>query len=326
MSELWRPGATRAAIEARARLNALVREFFAARGVLEVETPVLSRAANTDPNIEPFLLPAPAVLGGAADIRWLRTSPEFAIKRLLAAGIGDCYELGRVFRAGEAGRRHNPEFTLLEWYRIGLPLDRLMDEVAELVVCAGRAFGRELAVARCSYRELFMQQLGLCPHEASVDQLREALGDQAPAADGLDRDDWLDLLMSLRIQPALPADRLLLVDDYPASQGALARLRRDADGRMVAARFEAFLGPLELANGFHELADADEQLARFEADLARRAGRGQPPLPIDRELVDALRHGLPDCSGVALGVDRLLLALGVGGQLPELLAFDWSRA
>jgi len=245
-------------------------------------------------------------------------------ERLLAAGIGDCYELGRVFRDGEAGRHHNPEFTLLEWYRIGWDHRRLMDEVSELVALAMADAGRPVSVERLSYAALYQRHCGLDPHLADDQALVAALGDIRLDATGLGRDDWLDLLMTHRIQPELPDSRLTLVYDYPAGQCALARLRPGTPP--LAERFEAYLGPLELANGFHELADAQEQRVRFIADQAIRSARGRPSPPLDENLLAALGHGLPNCAGVALGIDRLLMAMQGAESISEVLAFPSDRS
>ncbi|NUO75207.1 MAG: EF-P lysine aminoacylase GenX [Lysobacter sp.] len=320
----WRPSASFDALRLRAALNARVREFFAQRGVLEVETPVLSMAGNTDPNIASFALEFSGRTEGAPRTRWLRTSPEYPLKRLLAAGLGDCYELGRVFRDGEAGGRHNPEFTMLEWYRLGYDHHQLIGETAQLIQSALALVGREAALERVAYRELYRERLGLDPLSADESELRAALGDVVIDPDGLGRDDWLDLLMTHRLQPGFAHDRLLAVYDYPASQCALARVR--AGDPPLAERFELYLGPLELANGYHELADADEQGARFDRDAAVRAQRGAASPPRDEALLDGLAAGLPDCAGVALGVDRLLMAMLNTGRIADTLAFDFARA
>ena len=313
-----------AALRLRARLNRLVREFFDARGVLEVETPMLSRAGNTDPNIASFQLDFSGRTEGGPRTRWLRTSAEFPMKRLLADGLGDCYELGRVFRDGEAGGRHNPEFTMLEWYRVGWTLEPLIEETAALVQAALALAGRGATLRKASFREVYREALGLDPMTASIGELRAAFaGDIDPA--GLTRDDWLDLLMTHRIQPAFPQDQLLAMYDYPASQCALAKVVRRGDVD-VAERFELYLGPLELANGYHELTDAAEQRARFERDHAVRAGRGVVQPPIDEALLAALASGLPACAGVALGIDRLLMAMLGSGSIADVLAYDFHRA
>ena len=321
----WQPAAPLEAIRLRATLHARIREFFAARGVLEVETPVLSVAGNTEPNIASFSLEFSGRTDGAPRTRWLRTSPEHALKRLLAAGIGDCYELGRVFRDGEAGGRHNPEFTMLEWYRVGWDHRRLLDETAEMVRTALALVGRGARLECITYRDLYRQRLGLDPFTADEAALRAALGDVAIEPSGLTRDDWLDLLMTHRLQPEFEPDCMLAVYDYPASQCALARLRKEGDA-VVAERFELYVGPLELANGYHELTDADEQRARFERDQQRRRQGGAVVPPIDQRLLAALQAGLPDCAGVALGIDRLLMAMTGSERIADVLAFDFARA
>ena len=327
MATQWQPTGSIEALELRARLNAGVRAFFAQRGVLEVETPVLSRGGNTEPNIAPFSLEFSGRTDGAARTRWLRTSPEYALKRLLAAGVGDCYELGRVFRDGEAGGRHNPEFTMLEWYRVGWDHRRLAGETAELVRMALALVGRDAALEQVAYRDLYHQRLGIDPFLATEDELRNALGDVAIDPAGLTRDDWLDLLMTHRLQPAFDPAVMLAVHDWPATQCALARLRTDAaDGIPVAERFELYLGPVELANGYHELLDPAEQRMRFERDLSVRAGRGAVQPPLDEAFLAALGHGLPDCAGVALGVDRLLMAMLGTSRIADVLAFDFARS
>ncbi|MBS0582863.1 MAG: EF-P lysine aminoacylase GenX [Proteobacteria bacterium] len=313
-----------AALRLRARLYALIRGFFAERGVLEVETPVLSAAGNTDPNIESFS----ARFSGHADaglpLRWLRTSSEFAQKRLLAAGVGDNYELGRVFRNGEAGRRHNPEFTMLEWYRVGWDHMRLIGETVELVRAALALAGRQVEVKKYTYRDLFVSALGVDPFEATDAKLHAALGDVRIDAAGLVRDDWLDLLLTHRIQPAFPADCITVICDYPTTQCALAKIR--AGDPPVAERFELYVGTQELANGYHELTDATEQRTRFERDNARRRERGVAEVPIDQNLLAALAAGMPACAGVALGIERLLMAMLGTDDIREVLAFPFAEA
>ena len=319
-----RDESARAALELRARLNALVREFFAARGVLEVETPILSAGANTEPNIASFMTRFSGPVDSGARVRWLRTSSEFSQKRLLAMGIGDNYELGRVFRDGEAGRRHNPEFTMLEWYRVGWNHLRLIDETAELVQAALAQCTRRANVHKSTYRDLFLAVLDLDPFGASDAELRSALGDVRVEPSGLTRDDWLDLLLTHRIQPHFPDDRITTVFDFPASQCALAKIR-DGDPP-VAERFELYVGTQELANGYHELIDAAEQRARFERDNVRRRGRGLPELPLDENFLAALETGLPECAGVALGIERLLMAMTGADDIGEVLAFPFVEA
>jgi lysyl-tRNA synthetase class 2 len=294
------------ALRRRARLNALIREFFAQRDVLEVETPIMSAAGNTEPNIEGF-----------------HTSPEYPLKRLLAAGVGDCYELGRVFRNGEAGGRHNPEFTMLEWYRVGWDHHRLIGETIELVQAALAQRGRQATVRILTYRELFVEALGLDPFLADEAQLRAGLGETGIDPAGLTRDDWLDLLMTHRIQSQFPADGITVIHDWPATQAALAIIRPGEPP--LAERFELYLGPFELANGYHELNDAVEQRQRFERDLEVRRTRAATLPPLD-ELFLAALPTLPACAGVAVGVDRLLMALGGTGCIADVLAFDFAHA
>jgi len=319
----WQPTAAHKALHLRARLNTLIRKFFADRSVLEVETPMMSAAGNTDPNIESFSLEFRGPTAAGPGVRWLRTSPEFPLKRLLASGIGNCYELGRVFRNGEAGRLHNPEFTMLEWYRIGWTHHQLMDECAELVRDAMRLAGRSVSVRESSFRQLYHDSLGIDPLTASEAELRAPLAVFDINAEGLTRDDWLDLLMTHMIQPTIPSNRVLMVYDYPKSQAALARIRQG--DIPVAERFEIYLGPLELANGYRELGDPEEQRERFGRDLSRPQKRASVQPPIDERLLAAL-PAMPDCSGVALGVDRLMLAMLGSERLPDVLAFSFDRA
>ncbi|HRO62476.1 EF-P lysine aminoacylase EpmA [Thermomonas sp.] len=319
----WQPSADLAALRLRAAFNCMAREFFQQRQVLEVETPILSAAGNTEPNIASFHTEFSGHVDAGPRRRWLRTSPEYPLKRLLAAGVGDCYELGRVFRNGEAGGRHNPEFTLLEWYRVGWDHRRLIEETAEFVNAALALVGRRATLRVVGYRALYLETLGLDPFEADGSHLQETLGDVQVNSEGLSRDDWLDLLMTHRIQPTFPVDALIAVHDWPATQAALARIR--PGDPPLAERFELYLGPIELANGYHELGDATEQRERFENDLHRRRVRGAALPPIDEALLAAL-PALPDCAGVALGVDRLLMALRGNPRIDAVLAFDFARA
>lgn len=316
----------RSTLTLRASAYRRIREFFAERDVLEVETPIFSAGANTEPNIESFStrFSGPLPDGGSRE-RWMRTSPEFALKRLLAEGIGDCYELGRVFRDGEAGRHHNPEFTMLEWYRVGWSHRELAEETAQLVRSLMADAGVALGIHRVDYRSLYRDAFGFDPFTARLETLREPLADLDIRADGLSRDDWLDLLMTHRLQARFPADRLTVVFDFPPGQCALARVVGEG-GDALAERFELYLGERELANGYHELTDAAEQRARFESDNRRRRARGQRELPIDRQLLAALERGLPDCAGVALGVERLLMAMAGTDDIADVLAYAFDRA
>lgn len=323
----WRPSANLDALRLRARLYATIRAFFAERAVLEVETPVLSVAGNTDANIASFSLEFSGRTDGAPRTRWLRTSPEFPLKRLLAAGVGDCYELGRVFRDGEAGARHNPEFTMLEWYRVGWDHHRLIGETVELVQAALALVERRATAKTTTFRDLYRERLGLDPFAAEDAELRAALGDIGIDPAGLVRDDWLDLLMTHRLQPEFDRDVILIVHDWPASQCALAKVcAGQGDAPAVAERFELYLGALELANGYHELTDAGEQRTRFLRDHALRADRGAVRPPLDEALLAAMAAGFPDCAGVALGVERLLMAMLGTDRIADVLAFDFARA
>jgi lysyl-tRNA synthetase class 2 len=317
------PRARHEALRLRAQLNALVRAFFAERGVVEVETPILSAAGNTEPNIEGFSTTFTGPVGAGARERFLRTSPEYPLKRLLASGFGDCYELGRVFRNGEAGSSHNPEFMMLEWYRVGFDHRRLALECAQLVRAMLALVRRDANVATTSYRDWFRDGLQLDPFVADEHALREPLRDFSIDPDGLTRDDWLDLLVTHRLQPALPGDAITIVYDFPASQCSLARIRPGQPP--VAERFELYLGRQELANGYHELNGAAEQRARFESDNARRRARGQTELPIDENLL-AMLDALPDCAGVALGVDRLLMHMLGSDDIRDVIAFPFAEA
>lgn len=311
----WRPTTAAGLLSARAELLNDIRVFFSTRGVMEVETPLLSRAGNSDPQIQSLR---------TDDGGYLRTSPEFALKRLLAAGSGDVFELGKVFRSGESGHAHNPEFTMLEWYRTGFGYHDLMNEVATLVQHCGHGRFGDWPVEKLSYRELFEDHVGLDPFNTDVQALSAVAGDHGITDIELERCQWLDLLMSLVIQPALPEQQLTFVFDYPADQAALARVRQDTPP--VAERFELYLGRFELANGYQELTDAAEQKRRFETENELRAQRGMEVYRIDEHLVAALEHGLPECSGVALGVDRLLMALCGADDISEVIAFPASRA
>jgi len=332
----WRPSASRERLRGRAALLQRAREFFAARAVLEVDTPLVVNAPVSDVHIHSATVrlagePGATVQAPASPL-FLHTSPEYAMKRLLAAGSGDICQIGHVVRGFERGRLHNPEFTLIEWYRIGFSLGQLMDEVEALVrsLLGAAAPG---ASERVSYREAFQRELALDPLAASLTELAQAAqplgltGGSAATARGaaaMSRDDWLELLMGAIVGPRLGRAALTFVYAYPATQAALARLD-PADPR-VAERFELYCGGVELANGFHELTSAAEQRARFGEDNARRQQLGLPVYPLDERLLAALAAGLPDCAGVALGFDRVaMLALGAA-HIEEVLPFPTPRA
>ncbi len=315
------PAASLAALRHRAAILAWVREFFRERGVLEVETPLLGAAGSVDEHLDPIQA------GG----RYLMTSPEHAMKRLLAAGSGPIFQITRAFRDGERGRLHNPEFTILEWYRTEFDHLDLMDEVETLVAGALERFGAAGADAprpfhRLTYREAFQRSLGVDPHAASLGDL-ELLARRegaAPPCAGEGRDSLLNLLLAARVEPGLGLDRPAFVFAYPASQASSARI---APGDPpLAERFELYLRGVELANGYHELLDPAEQERRHVEANRRRVAAGRPALPVDRRLLAALRRGLPDGSGVALGVDRLVMAALGARRIDEVIAFPIERA
>ncbi len=321
----WRPSASQAQLRARAALLARARSFFAARGVLEVDTPLIVNAAVSDVHIHSARVHlSPAHAGDTAGPAcFLHTSPEYAMKRLLASGSGDIYQICHVARGFEAGRLHNSEFTLIEWYRLGFSLRQLMDELAALVHALLGTDAGARAVERLSYREVFRRELGLEPLDAPL----ESLAQQAAAAGftaAASRDEYLELLMGTVIGPRLGRGALTFVYGYPASQAALARL--DPEDERLAQRFELYGEGMELANGFHELATAAEQRARFEHDHAERRRRGLPVHALDERLLAALESGLPDCAGVALGFDRTLMLATGASHIDEVLAFPTARA
>jgi lysyl-tRNA synthetase class 2 len=314
----WHPTAPLKNLRQRASIIASIRNYFSQHNVLEVETPQLAPTTVTDPHLDSIAVPG---------FGYLQTSPEYAMKRLLAAGSGSIYQIAKVFRADEAGRRHNPEFTMLEWYRVGFSLDQLIDEVAAI---ARFAVG-DIKLERHRYRDLFRAHLHLDPLTCEVAALANAAKQHVDVAfDDADRDTWLELLMSHVIEPTLGMGvggigELSFVVDYPPSQAALARLREDVDGQNVASRFELYFRGVELANGYHELLDAKEQRARFDADLREREKLNLPGVPIDEQLLAAIEHGLPDCSGVALGLDRLIMLAINGNSLADAMAFPTLR-
>lgn len=324
-AQSWRPAASLEILRARAELLSKIRRFFSEAGIMEVETPLCSHCGTTDPVIESLRTryTGPGAAQGAP--LYLQTSPEFPMKRLLAAGSGPIYQICRVFRDGELGSRHNPEFTLLEWYRPGFDHQALMGEVTALVNCLLPA---SLAEERLSYAEAFRRFLCIDPHSASREALRQcAIDSGISGARELEldsRDGWLDLLLSHLIEPQLGRGRITYLYDYPASQAALSRIRQGP--YPVAERFELYLEGMEIANGFHELADSTEQQQRFEADNATRTAQGLAPVEMDRRLLAALQSGLPDCAGVALGIDRLLMIITGHRDIRAVLAFPFALA
>lgn len=315
----WKPTATRSMLELRGALLAHARHFFADRGVLEVDTPVVVNAPVTDVHIHS------ARVQFADDPRpfFLQTSPEYAMKRLLAAGSGDIYQICHVVRGLERGRQHNAEFTLIEWYRIGYCLDRLMSEVDTLVRHLLGDVAFTIMSERLSYRDAFLRELHLDPFTASMEELAAAAS-TVGFAEHAGRDEILELLMGTVIGPRLGRNALTFIHDYPASQAALARL--NPDDPSTALRFELYCRGIELANGFEELASAAEQRARFERDSQERQRLGLPAHAIDDRLLAALEAGLPQCAGVALGFDRTLMLAAGAQHIDEVLAFPTDRA
>lgn len=315
----WRPTARLETLRLRAGLLSRVRRHFAETGALEVETPVMVQAAVTDVHLES--LEVRRADGSRAG--FLHTSPEYAMKRLLCADAPDIFQVAHVFREGERGRRHNPEFTMVEWYRLGIDHHALMDDVERLLRALLEPHRAVAASRRVTYAEAFRATLGIDPLACSTTQLREALlarGESVPDSLADERDGLLDLAMSTLVAAAFPAGRITFLHDFPASQAALARVRGP-----VASRFEAFWGGLELANGFHELGDAGEQASRFAADRLERARRGQPDREPDRLFLGALRSGLPPCAGVALGFDRVVMIAAGTDCIDDVLAFPVER-
>ncbi|HHJ40013.1 MAG: hypothetical protein AXA67_04835 [Methylothermaceae bacteria B42] len=310
----WRPACSLEAMRRRAELYGEIRRYFAGQGVLEVETPLLYPSIGPDPQIHFF------EWQDQNQTRYLQTSPEFAMKRLLAAGSGSIFQICKAFRKGEQGRLHNPEFTLLEWYRVGFDLDQMMAEVANLL---RRLLGAAVKdVEFLHYPYIFHQRVGV-EWDAPIDvfcERAEALGlPEGTDLCGNDRILWLDFLFSHVIQPQLPAEKLVFVDDYPAPLAALARLK--PDNVQLAERFEVFLNSLELANGYRELTDPIQQRQRFLADQQTRARLNLPVPPLDESFLAALESGLPECSGVAVGLDRILM-LSLGKKsIQEVITF-----
>ena len=319
----WTPSASLETLRLRARLLAGIRAFFADRGVLEVETPALSGAATPDPALHSLVTryTGPGAANGRA--LYLHTSPEYPMKRLLAAGSGDIYQLCKAFRDGESGRLHNPEFTLLEWYRLGFDHHALMNDVAALVTTV---LGAVREVEKLSYSEVFIRHTGIEPHEATAMALVDCAREHGIATDSIaltDIDAWRDLLLTHIVEPRLGRSRLTFVYDYPATQAALARVRPGEPP--LASRFELYMEGIEIANGFHELNDADEQRRRLTRQRERRRERGLPEVPLDEAFLSAVDH-LPDCAGVALGVDRLIMLAAGAQSIHEVLAFPLERA
>lgn len=313
----WQPSASLSHLQQRAKITAQIRAFFASRDVLEVETPLLAQYSVTDPYMDAF------ELNDADASMYLQTSPEYAMKRLLAAGSGSIFQICKAFRQGEQGSRHNPEFTILEWYRLDFDHWQLMDEVAQLIATV---LPTEPPV-KLSYRDVFLQYLGVDPHSIALSELQPLANSHLDIQmDSNNRDDWLNLLMAQCIEPKLGFDHPVFIYDYPASQSALAKLATNEQGQPVAQRFELYINGVELANGYHELTSAHEQSLRFQKDRELRREMNRPDILEDTFLSSAMGAGLPACAGVALGLDRLImLALGVS-SIDDVIAFPIARA
>lgn len=317
-NEVWKPTASIETLKKRAQILACIRRFFEERGVMEVETQALSQYTVTDPFLVPFdcRFVGPDAAGGQT--LYLQTSPEYAMKRLLAAGSGCIYQIAKAFRNEEVGRYHNPEFTMLEWYRVGFDDNALMNEIDALMQ-------RTLSVEYCekrSYQDAFQEFVGLDPLLATYEVLSEkliALNMQNLLAGNLSRDDMLQLLFSEYVEPKIGQVVPCFIYDFPASQASLARINQ-VDSR-VAHRFELYFRGVELANGFYELTDSEEQLNRFKQDNVKREALGIDTREVDERFIEALVAGLPECSGVALGVDRLIMLALDAESITEVQAF-----
>ena len=319
-TQAWQPSATIAVLKQRANALAKIRHFFKEREVMEVDVPVLSHCAVSDPFIDTICTSYQHYPQDSAQQCFLQSSPEYAMKRLLAAGSGCIYQMAKVFRNGEVGHKHNPEFTMLEWYRIGFDEQQLMDEVAALVtdVTGLNAF------KKLTYQQVFIDYLDVDINTAKTSELEALMRSRIEIDAQLDRDGWLNLLMSHCIEPELKG--AVFIYDYPASQAALAKVKTNSVGVRVAARFELFINGVELANGYHELTNATEQAQRFAADIQQRKELDLPQNPTDQRLVAALEAGMPECAGVALGIDRLLMIALDKQHISEVLPFDFTRA
>jgi len=314
----WQFSSPLQVIKQRAFLYEQVRQFFSQRGVTEVETPVLSQFGNTDLQIDVF---SSQPINRVSEKSYLRTSPEFFHKRLLASGFGDIFEIAKVFRYGESTPLHNPEFSLLEWYRLDFDLSQLMDEVIELIQSLRKLFKRSpMVVEKLSYEALFVSKLGFNPFLVSEKQLNQIAIDAGYHGSMLNRSEALDFMFAVRLEPLLDAEQGYLIYDFPIEQAALAQRHPEREDRCL--RFEFLWGRMELANGYQELTDDHEQQLRFEQDNMNRLRLNKPEIPIDRYLIEALSQGLPSCSGVAIGLDRLLMCLLEKENINEVLGFS----
>jgi lysyl-tRNA synthetase class 2 len=315
----FQPTCSIAALQARATLYQKIRQFFAERQVMEVETPTLSQAGATDLHLAS--IPVQRRIHGRSSTQYLQTSPEFPMKRLLASGSGAIYQICKVFRDDEHGRKHNSEFTMLEWYRPKLDLKGLMHETVELLeVCLAHRLG-EVRPYILSYKHAFQDRLDINPLQASLKQLKDTAHRLGLNLDlGDDRLAYMDLLFSHFVEPSLGFDAPVFLTDFPPEMASLAKVKTDDDGEQVAARFEIYIEGLELANAYDELLDAEVLAARFEADNLERTKQGLPVIPTDQYLLSALPH-MPECSGIALGLDRLLMVAMNQVKIDQVIAF-----
>ena len=328
-SQSWKSTASKDILMERALMLKNIRAFFDARELIEVETPLLSQYSTTDPHLDSL----------SSRFRdqtcYLNTSPEYAMKRLLAEWKQPIYQICKAFRDDELGTFHNPEFTMLEWYRPGYDTESLMAELAELIAelwqSSGISVMEKVSFERLSYQQAFEEFVGIDPHQATASECYQLAKDnriEIPQglgpADAVD--DWLDWLLTQQVLPAFKKAGFTFLYDYPASQCALAKIAENEQQVVVAKRFELFFGELELANGFHELTDSDEQLQRFKLENKVRKQLGKESARIDENFIHALSSGLPECAGVAVGIDRLLMALVNATQIAQVMAFSWEKA
>ncbi len=313
----WKPTASYKRLRQRAEMLAAIRAFFSFRGVMEVETPGFSAFPATNPCLNPFRV---RDIRNTGPVLYAHTSPEYAMKRLLAAGIGPVYQICHVWRAGECGRWHNPEFTMLEWYRPGYDEYRLMAEVEDLV---RHVIHENIGSAEyISYQRAFMDYAGINPFTASVETLMKSLP-EGGMPDLAERSEWLDLVFSIRVAPQLGKNGLAFLTRFPPQQAELARLSSDA---LYARRFELFFRGMELANGYYELTDSIQCQQRMQSDAMERRRRKLPELSVDTRLLAAMEHGLPVASGVALGIDRLAMVVTGTDHIREVLTFPGELA
>jgi elongation factor P--(R)-beta-lysine ligase len=314
----WQPSAEINTLKRRAQYLADVRLFFAERDIWEVETPILSKSAPTAPYLDSFTTEYSPLGSQSKQTHYLQTSPEFAMKRLLAAGSNSIYQIARVFRNGEQGKLHSPEFTMLEWYRVDLTLSQLMDEVEELLRQVFNFKGFE----RLSYQNTFKQYLNIDVLDCSDNEIQSCVSKKItslPDNFATNRDGYLELLMSYVIEPKL--GKYTFIYDYPASQSQLAKVVENKEGNIVADRFELYIDGMEIANGYNELLDCNELRQRFENDNQQRRQQNKSEIPVDEDLLAAMKSGLPECSGVALGFDRLIMLATNKQQIQAVQSF-----